>query len=75
MTEDIFDGLDSTCECLENRLNKGFPQLTHTKQKQDIEHMFYLLSEGSEVRILSGTYCNYGMIWILIRVIPFFILY
>ena len=74
MTEDIFDGLDSTCKCLENRLNKGFPQLTQTKQIQDIEHTFDLLSEGSEVRILSGTYCNYGMIWILIRVIPFFVL-
>ena len=74
MTEDFFEGLDSTCKCLENRLNKGFPQLTHTKQKQDIEHMFSLLSEGSEVRILSGTYYNYGMIWIIIRVIPFFTL-
>ena len=28
MTEDFFDGLDSTCKCLENRLNKGFLQLT-----------------------------------------------
>ena len=55
MTEDIFDGLDSTCECLENRLNKGFPQLTHTKQKQDTEHMFSLLSGRSEVQILLGT--------------------
>ena len=62
MTEDIFDGLDSTCECLENRLNKGFPQLTHTKQKQDTEHMFSLLSEGSEVQILLGTLTDYGMI-------------
>lgn len=43
MTEDIFDGLDSTCKCLENRLNKGFPQLKQTKQKQDIEHTFDLL--------------------------------
>ena len=24
-------------------------------------------------RTLLGTYCNYGMIWILIRVIPFFV--
>ena len=62
MTEDIFDGLDSTCKCLENRLNKGFPQLTQTKQIQDIEHAFGLLSEGSEVQILLGTLSNYGMI-------------
>ena len=62
MTEDIFDGLDSTCECLENRLNKGFPQLMHTKQKQDTEHMFSLLSGRSEVQILLGTLTDYGMI-------------
>ena len=47
MTEDIFDGLDPTCKCLENRLNKGFPQLTQTKQKQNIKHTFELLCEGS----------------------------
>ena len=73
MTEDIFEGLDSTCKCLENRLNKAFPQLPQTKRKQDIEHMIVLLSGRSEVRILLGTYSNYGMIWISIRVIPFFV--
>ena len=62
MTEDIFDGLDSTCKCLENRLNKGFPQLAQTKRKQDIEHTLGLLSGRSEVRILSETLTDYGMI-------------
>ena len=55
MTEDIIDGLDSTCKCLENRLNKGFPQLIQTKRKQDIEHVFSLLSGRSGVRVTSRT--------------------